>query len=122
MIHYIGTVWWERLAGRKFDGFGELSVILQTKAIQSTYIVVTINNPLADLFICKTFSAKCLKRVNSSRQTFPLYGIHIVIVYLIFYLNTMQCNTFWCYAVRTQALIILTVALQALPTMLLVFV
>ena len=53
------TIWY-RIAG-KFGGykFDESFVISQSK------LVVTISNPLADLFIRQTFSAKCLKRVNS---------------------------------------------------------
>ena len=47
--------------GRKLGKFGESPVIHQTKPSE---LVVTINNPLADLFICQTFSAKHLKRVN----------------------------------------------------------
>ena len=59
---------------RKFDKFGESSAIRQTKPFK-----VTINNPLADLFICQTFFHQTLEMSkfakHSPRQTFPLYGI-----------------------------------------------
>ena len=51
------------MAGRKFGEFDELSATHQT--IKPPKLVVSINNPLADLFIHQTFSAKPLKRVNS---------------------------------------------------------
>ena len=41
-------------------------------------LVVTIDNPLADLFICQTFFRQTLEKSrfakHSARQTFPLYG------------------------------------------------
>ena len=48
--------------GRKFGEFGESSEIHQTKTFK---VAVAINNSLADLFFCQTFSTKRLKRVNS---------------------------------------------------------
>ena len=53
--------------------FGKSSAIHQTK------LVVTINNPLADLFIQQTFFHQMLEKSrfakHSLRQTFLLYGI-----------------------------------------------
>ena len=46
-------------------------------------VVVTINNPLADLFSHQTFSAKAWKSKfteHSPHQTFPLYGTYIASV------------------------------------------
>ena len=51
-VSYSGKDWWvESLANHP-------SAIRQAKAIK------IINNPLADLVICQTFSTKPLKRVN----------------------------------------------------------
>ena len=47
-----------------FGNFGKSSTICQTN-IKPSKVAVTINNPLADLFICQPFSTKCLERVNS---------------------------------------------------------
>ena len=62
--------------GRKFCKFGESSAICQTKTILR---VVTINNPLADLFICQTFFHQTLEKSKFDKhfhcQTFPLYII-----------------------------------------------
>ena len=59
--------------GRKFGEFGESSAICQTKT------VVSINNPLAVLFIRQTFFCQMLEKSkfvkHSPRQTFLLYGI-----------------------------------------------
>ena len=57
----MNTVWRENLVGRKFGEFGKSSVIRQTKTIE---VLVTINNPLADLLVRQTFP----------HQTFLLYG------------------------------------------------
>ena len=58
---------------RKFGEFGKLSVIFQPK-----YVVVTIINPLADLFIRQTFCCQMLEKSKfaklSLHQTFPLYN------------------------------------------------
>ena len=56
---YNGKVW---QVARKFGEFGKLSVIRQTKTIRSS--IVTINNPLADLFISQTFFHQTPERVN----------------------------------------------------------
>ena len=57
----------------KFDEFGKLSVIRQSK------LVLTIKNLLADLLIRQTFFRQMLEKSQfaklSPRQTFPLYGI-----------------------------------------------
>ena len=47
---YCDIVWRKSLAGKRFGEFGESFVIRQTKKI----FLVTINNPLADLFIHQT--------------------------------------------------------------------
>ena len=66
-----------KFGGGKFDKFGKLSVIHQTKTIQ--IIVLTINNLLAALLICQTFFRQRLEQSQfaklSPHQTFPLYGI-----------------------------------------------
>ena len=67
------TVKRESFAGRKFGEFGESPVIRQTKTIQ--IIIITIDNPLADLFIRQTFFTEKSKLAkHSAHQTFPLYG------------------------------------------------
>ena len=43
----------------KFDEFGESFVIHQTKTIK---LILTINNLLADLLICQTFSCQMLEK------------------------------------------------------------
>ena len=59
--------------GRKFGKFGESSAICQST------LVVTINKPLADLFIRQTFFHQILKKSKfaklSTRQAFLLYSI-----------------------------------------------
>ena len=63
---------------RKFGKFGESSVICQTKPPK---VVLTINNPLADVLICQTFLCQMLEKSQfaklSPHRTFPLYGIQI---------------------------------------------
>ena len=70
-----------RIVG-KFGKFGESSAIRQTKTIK---VVVTINNPLADLFICQTFYHQTLEKSKfskySPRQVFPPYGIVLLYAY-----------------------------------------
>ena len=57
----------------KFGEFGKSSAVRQTK------LVVTINNPLAGLFIRQTFFHQMLEKSkftkHSPRQTFLLHGI-----------------------------------------------
>ena len=53
----------------KFGKFGESFAIHQTK------VVVTINNPLVDLFIHQTFSAKYLNSPNILPTKFSRYTL-----------------------------------------------
>ena len=58
----------------KFGKFGKSSWFAKLKPYK---VVVTIDNPLADLFICQTFSRQMLEKSkfakHSPRQTFLLY-------------------------------------------------
>ena len=68
-IPYSGKVWrGESLANR-----------LRFAKLKPSKLVVTIDNPLADLFIRQTFFRQTLEKSrfakHSARQTFPLYGI-----------------------------------------------
>ena len=60
--------------GGKFNVFGKLSMVCQ-----SNYVVLTINNLLADLLPHQTFFCQMLKKSQfpklSPCQTFPLYSI-----------------------------------------------
>ena len=48
--------------------------------LKPSKLVVTSNNPLADLFICQTFFYQMLEKSkfakHSPYQTFPLYGMY----------------------------------------------
>ena len=57
-IPYSGRDW-------QVESLANMANHLQFAKLKASKVVVTINNPLADLFIHQTFSAKCLKRVNS---------------------------------------------------------
>ena len=59
-IPYSRKVWRVESLVNFYKTDGKMFAICQ----KPSKLVVTINNPLADLFICQTFSAKCLKRVN----------------------------------------------------------
>ena len=62
VILYSGKVW---QVARKFNLAYLVNPQRFTK-LKPSKLVVTINNPLADLFICQIFSARHLKRINSS--------------------------------------------------------
>ena len=51
------------------------SCLLRVHQLKSSKLVVTINNSLADLFICSAKFLKRVKFIKHSRQTFPLYTI-----------------------------------------------
>ena len=57
MLSYSGKLWWvESLANLENHlRFAKLKLVAS----------MNIDNPLTDLFICQTFSSKCLKRINS---------------------------------------------------------
>ena len=46
------------------ESLANLANRLQFAKLKPSKLVVTIDNPLADLFISQTFSTKCLKTVN----------------------------------------------------------
>ena len=58
-VLYSGKVW-------QVESLANLANCLRFAKLKPSKVVVTINNFMADLFNCQTFSAKCLKRVNSS--------------------------------------------------------
>ena len=70
--------------GRKLGKFGEWSAFAKLKPSK---LVVTINNLLADLFICQTFFYQMLEKgkftKHSPCQTSPLYGMYIYKLRLI---------------------------------------
>ena len=76
------------MAGSKLDEFGKSSTIRQTK------VVVTINNPLADLFILQTFIHQMLEKTklakHSPYQTLPLYSNCNDAIYIV--LNNLQSS------------------------------
>ena len=76
---------------------------LQFAKLKPSKLVVTIDNPLADLFIRQTFFRQTLEKSrftkHSARQTFPLYGKYndqtkivgtIYIIGFSRYLNSMN--------------------------------
>ena len=68
-IPYSGKVWQgESLANR-----------LRFAKLKPSKLIVTIDNPMADLVICQTFFCQTFENSrfgkHSARQTFPLYGI-----------------------------------------------
>ena len=71
-IVYSGKVW-------HAESLANLANHLQFAKLKPSKLVVTIDNPLADLFIRQTFFCQTLEKSkfakHSSRQTFPLYGI-----------------------------------------------
>ena len=72
---YSGKVWQvQSLANR-----------LQSAKLKSSQLVVTINNPLADLFICQTFFHQALEKSrfakHSLHQTFH-YTVHSPVDYV----------------------------------------
>ena len=70
-IPYSGKVW-------RGESLANLANRLRFAKLKPSKLVVAIDNPLADLFIRQTFSAKRLKSrfaKHSAHQTFPLYGI-----------------------------------------------
>ena len=68
---YSRKVW----RGGKFDDFGELSVIHQTKTIR---LVLTINNLLADLLIHQTFFCQRLKKSQFTKLSPAKLSCYIV--------------------------------------------
>ena len=50
----------------RVESLANLANRLRFAKLKPSEVVVTINNPLADLFIRQTFSTKCLEGVNSS--------------------------------------------------------
>ena len=58
VIPYSGKVW-------QVETLANLANYLQFTKLKPLKVAITINKPLADLFIRQTFSIKCLKRVNS---------------------------------------------------------
>ena len=54
-------------------------IIYEFAKLKPSKLVVTIDNPLTDLFIRQTFFRQMLEKSrfakHSGRQTFPLYGI-----------------------------------------------
>ena len=74
MLHqlpYSGKVW-------RGESLANLANRLRFAKLKPSKLVVTIDNPLADLFIRQTFFHQTLKKSrftkHSARQTFPLYG------------------------------------------------
>ena len=57
-----------------------LANCLRFAKLKPSKLVVTIDNPLANLFIRQTFFCQTLEKSrfakHSARNTFPLYGIH----------------------------------------------
>ena len=72
-ILYSGKVW-------RVESLVNLASCLQFAKLKPSKLVVTINNPLAELFIHRTFFCQKLEKSkfakHSPRQTFPLYGSH----------------------------------------------
>ena len=71
-IPYSGKVW-------RGESLANLANRLQFAKLKPSKLVVTIDNPLADLLIRQTFFRQTLEKSrfakHSARQTFPLYGI-----------------------------------------------
>ena len=74
-VQYSGKVWWqiERLANLEN----------QETWIKPSKLVISIDNPSADLFIHQTFFRQALENGKlvkySLHQTFPLYGISLLL-------------------------------------------
>ena len=70
-IPYSGKVW-------RGESLANLANRLRFAKLKPSKLVVTIDNPLADLFIRQTFFRQTLEKSrfakHSARQTFPLYG------------------------------------------------
>ena len=70
------------MAGKRF---GNLANHLRFTKLKPSKLAITINKPLADLFIRQTFFCQMLKKSkfvkHSPRQTFPLYGSWYCIVH-----------------------------------------
>ena len=58
LLPYSGKVW-------RGESLAKLANRMRFAKLKPSKLVVTIDNPLADLFIRQTFSAKRLKRVDS---------------------------------------------------------
>ena len=71
-IPYSGKVW-------RGESLANLANRLRFAKLKPSKLVVTIDNPLADLFIRQTFFRQTLEKSrfakHSARQTFPLYSI-----------------------------------------------
>ena len=71
-IPYSGKVW-------RGESLANLANRLRFAKLKPSKLVVTIDNPLADLLICQTFFRQTLEKSRfakcSARQTFPLYGM-----------------------------------------------
>ena len=57
--------------GRKLGEFGESSAVRQTK----TKVMVTIDNPLADLFIYQSFSRQMLEKIKFAKHSACCYTV-----------------------------------------------
>ena len=68
---YTGKVWWVEI-------LANLANCLQFAKLKPSKLVVTIDNPLADLLIRQTFFCQMLEKSKFTKhfpcQTFPLYG------------------------------------------------
>ena len=68
---YSGKVW-------RGESLANLVNGLRFAKLKPSKLIVTIDNPLADLFIRQTFFRQTLENSrfakHSARQTFPLYG------------------------------------------------
>ena len=73
-IPYSGKVWWGESLANLANG-------LRFTKLKPSKLVVTIDNPLADLFIRQTFFRQMLEKStfakHSASQTFPLYGMYV---------------------------------------------
>ena len=71
-VPYSGKVW-------QGESLANLANRLRFAKLKPSKLVVTIDNPLADLFIRQTFFRQTLEKSrfakHYARQTFPLYGM-----------------------------------------------
>ena len=76
-IPYSGKVW-------RGESLANLANRLRFAKLKPSKLVVTIDNPLADLLIRQTFFRQTLEKSrfakHSARQTFPLYGITLKLI------------------------------------------
>ena len=75
-LPYSGKVW-------QGESLANLANRLRFAKLKPSKLVVTIDNPLADLFICQTFFCQMFEKSifakHSAHQTFPLCGIYSLI-------------------------------------------